>query len=191
MVDTQWVCYGVPGIRHGKQLSKTGYAVVPSGKLVGEKSWTKKVLFGNYKDAWGFTLYPEVEYITNSKTKKNSQWYEPPPPVIDPSKPGTWKNDTCRWCSEWIWRTCSKRSLLLCPDLLPKIIGITFCFRERHFGMSADIEAMSLEVKVPAEDSMCLRLVWWKKQADNLSTYEYARLISGAKDSPTCAKSAF
>ena len=53
--------------------------------------------------------------------------------------------------------------------------------------MSADIKAIFLQVQVPPEDAKCLRFVWRENQPDNISTYEYIRHISGAKDSPTCA----
>ena len=53
--------------------------------------------------------------------------------------------------------------------------------------MSADIEAMFLQVQVPPEDAKCLRFVRRENQSDEISTYEYTRHIFGAKDSPTCA----
>ena len=53
--------------------------------------------------------------------------------------------------------------------------------------MSADIEAMFLQVQVPPEDAKCLRFVWRENQSDEITTYEYTRHIFGAKDSPTCA----
>ena len=56
--------------------------------------------------------------------------------------------------------------------------------------MSADIEAMFLQVQVQPEDAKCLRLVSRESQSDNISTYEYTRHIFGGKDSPTCANCA-
>ena len=53
--------------------------------------------------------------------------------------------------------------------------------------MSADIEAMFLQVKVPVADAKCLRIIWRNNQSDDLSTYEYTRHIFGANYSPTCA----
>ena len=53
--------------------------------------------------------------------------------------------------------------------------------------MSADFEAMFLQVKAPLADAKCLRFIWREKLSDDLSTYEYIRHIFGANDSPTCA----
>ena len=69
-------------------------------------------------------------------------------------------------------------------------MGITFRLQEKPFGMSADIEAMFLQVKVHPEDAKCLRFISRENQSDNISTYENTRHIFGAKDSPTCASCA-
>ena len=53
--------------------------------------------------------------------------------------------------------------------------------------MSADIEAMFLQVQVHPEDAECLPFVWRENQSDDISTYEYTRHVFDAKDSPTCA----
>ena len=79
------------------------------------------------------------------------------------------------------------KSLIIGPDLLQNLVGIIFRFREKPFGMSADIEAMFLQVQVPPEDAKCLRFAWRENQSDDISTYEHTRHIFGAKDSPTCA----
>ena len=79
------------------------------------------------------------------------------------------------------------KSLFIGPDLLQNLVGIIVRFREKPFGMSADIEAMFLQVQVPPEDAKCLRFVWRENQSDDIFTYEYTRHIFGAKDSPTCA----
>ena len=47
--------------------------------------------------------------------------------------------------------------LLSGPDLLQSLIGIIFRFREHEIALSADIEAMFLQVAVPTDDSRCLR----------------------------------
>ena len=50
------------------------------------------------------------------------------------------------------------KSHFVVPDLLQNLVGIIFRFRERPFGLSADIEAMFMQVQVPLEDAKCLRL---------------------------------
>ena len=66
-------------------------------------------------------------------------------------------------------------------------MGIIFQFREKPFGMSADVEAMFLQVQTPPEDAKCFRFVWRENQSDDIFTVEYTRHVFGAKDSPTCA----
>ena len=48
--------------------------------------------------------------------------------------------------------------------------------------MSADIEAMFLQVQVPTEDAKCLRFIWRENQSDDISSYENTRHIFGAQD---------
>ena len=40
------------------------------------------------------------------------------------------------------------------------LIGIIFRFREHQMALSAEIEAMILQVAVPNEDGRCLRFLW-------------------------------
>ena len=53
--------------------------------------------------------------------------------------------------------------------------------------MSADIEAIFLQVQVTPEGAKCLRSVWRENQSDDISMYEYTRHKFEAKDSPTYA----
>ena len=89
----------------------------------------------------------------------------------------------CNATSEFEGLSLNK-SIFIEPDLFQNLVGI---FREKPFGMSADIEAMFLQVQVPPEDAKCLCFVWRENQSDGISTYEYTRHIFGANDSPKCA----
>ena len=53
--------------------------------------------------------------------------------------------------------------------------------------LSAEIEAMFLQVAVPNEDSRCLRFFWRDDPEQRIEVYEYTRHVFGAKSSPTCA----
>ena len=77
--------------------------------------------------------------------------------------------------------------LLPRPDLLQSLIGIIFRFREHQIALSADIEAMFLQVAVPSDDSRCLRYLWREDPEQRIEVYEYTRHVFGAKSSPTCA----
>ena len=126
-----------------------------------------------------------LEPIELLETRNETQWYLLHHPVINPNKPSKVRR-VCNAASEFEGHSLNK-SVFIGPDLLQNLVGIKFRFREKPFGMSADIEAMFLQVQVPPEDAKCLRFVWRENQSDDLSTYEYTRHIFGAKDSPTCA----
>ena len=73
------------------------------------------------------------------------------------------------------------------PDLLQNLIGIIFRFREQKIAITADIEAMFLQVKVPPEDCKVLRFLWRDNPNEPIKVFEYGRHIFGANSSPTCA----
>ena len=77
--------------------------------------------------------------------------------------------------------------LLSGPDLLQSLVGIIFRFREHQIALSADIEAMFLQIGVPSADSRCLRFLWRDNPEQRIEVYEYTRHVFGAKSSPTCA----
>ena len=77
-------------------------------------------------------------------------------------------------------------NLMAVPDLLQSMIGIIFRFREKQIALTADVEAMFLQVKVPSTDCKVLRFLWRENHTDPISVYEYGRHIFGAKSSPTC-----
>ena len=93
----------------------------------------------------------------------------------------------CNAASEFEGQSLNRNSHFIGPDVLQNLVGISFRFRAKLFGMGTDIEARCLQVQVPPEDAKCLRSAWRENQSDNISTSEYTRHIFGAKDSPTCS----
>ena len=77
--------------------------------------------------------------------------------------------------------------LLSGPDLLQCLIGIIIRFREHQIALSADIEAMFLQVAVPNDNSRCLRFPWRDDPEQRIEVYEYTPHVFGAKSSLTCA----
>ena len=77
-------------------------------------------------------------------------------------------------------------NLMAGPDLLQSLIGIIFRFREKKIALTADVEAMFLQVKVPPADCKVLKFLWRENNTDPISVYEYGRHIFGAESSPTC-----
>ena len=82
---------------------------------------------------------------------------------------------------------CLDDKLLAGPDLLHRLIGTIFRFRERPIALTADIESMFLQVQVPDRDKSCLKFLWRPTMNEPVQIYEYQRHVFGAKSSPTCA----
>ena len=112
------------------------------------------------------------------------QWYIPHHPVLNPHKPEKVRR-VCNAAAKY--QGVSLNDMLLTgPDLLQSLIGIIFRFREHEIALSADIEAMFMQVEALPADAKCLRFLW-KGENQNVEVYEYTRHIFGAKSSPTCA----
>ena len=117
--------------------------------------------------------------------KSTREWYLPHHPVINPNKPGTVRrvlNGAAKFRGYSL-----KKSLLTGSDLLQNLVSISLRFRRHAFAVSADIEAMFLQVGVPESDRSSIRFLWREDPDSGLVVYQYTRHIFGAKDSPTCA----
>ena len=123
-----------------------------------------------------------------SKTRNNLQWYVPHHPVINPNKPEKVRR-VCNAASKYKGVSLNDK-LMTGPDLLQNLVGIIFRFREHQVALTADIEAMFLQVRVPPDDCKYLRFLWRDKLEDDVQVYEYTRHVFGAKSSPTCANHA-
>ena len=118
-------------------------------------------------------------------TKLERQWYVPHHPVENPNKPGKVRR-VCIAASKFCGISLND-NLLTGPELLQNLIGIIFRFREQKIAITADIEAMFLQVKVPPEDCKVLQFLWRDNTNEPVNVYDYGRHIFGAKSSPTCA----
>ena len=121
-------------------------------------------------------------------TKLERQWYVPHHPVENPNKPGKpgQVRRVCNAISKFRGISLND-NLLTWPDLLQNLIGIIFRFREQTIAITAHIEAMFLQVKVPPEGCKVLRFLWRDNPNELIKVYEYGRHILGAKCSPSCA----
>ena len=106
-------------------------------------------------------------------------------PVENPNKPGKVRR-VCNAASKFRGISLNDNPLTG-PDLLQNLIGIIFRFREQKIAITADSEAMFLQVKVPSEECKVLRFLWRDNPNEPVKVYEYGRHIFGAKSSPTCA----
>ena len=84
------------------------------------------------------------------KARNKQQWYLPHHPVINHNKP----EKVCRVCNAKLnLMGVSLNDMLLSgPDLVQNLIGIIFRFGEHSTAMTADVEAMFLQVLVPSDD---------------------------------------
>ena len=120
-----------------------------------------------------------------NENRNRLQWYLPHHPVINPHKPGKVRR-VCNVAAKYQGVTLNDK-LLSGPDLLQSLIGIIFRSREQQIALSADVEAMFLQVAVPNDDSLCLRFLWREDPERRIEVYEYTRHVFRAKSSPTCA----
>ncbi|XP_075248279.1 uncharacterized protein LOC142341244 [Convolutriloba macropyga] len=122
-----------------------------------------------------------ITAVTNQDTKNT--WYLPHHQVINKQKPDT---------TGGVTNTASKYkgvslndALLTGPDLLCNLHGLLLRFRQFEVAVTADIEAMFMQVGIREEDQNALRFLW--SDNDEERTCKYQRLIFGATCSPACA----
>ena len=121
----------------------------------------------------------KVDQAELNETKDNLQWNLPHHPVINPHKPENVRS-VCNAAARNQGVALNDKSLSG-PDLLQSLIGISFCFREQQIDLSADIEAMFLQVAVPNDDSRCLPFLWRDNSEQKMEVYEYTRHVLGQK----------
>ena len=126
----------------------------------------------------------KVPVVELMKTKELRQWYLPHHPVVSPHKDKVRRvlNGAAKFKG-----TSLNDKLVIGPDLLNNLLGVLLRFREGKMAISADIEGMFLQVKVPTDDQRCLRFLWREETSQDVEVYQYTRHVFGAKSSPTCA----
>ena len=117
-------------------------------------------------------------------TKSDLQWYVLHLPVLNPNKPDKVRQ-VCNAASKFGGVSLND-NLMAGPDLLQSLMGIIFRFREKQIALTADVEAMFLQVKVPPAGCKVLRFLWRENNTEPIPVYEFGRHIFGAKSSPTC-----
>ena len=110
------------------------------------------------------------DLLTNDHARKvqskdngplGTQWYLPHHPVFHPQKPG--KVRVVFDCSAKYHRTSLNDQLLQGPDLTNTLVVVLTRFREEPIALTADIEKMFYQVRVPSTDCDALRYLWWPK----------------------------
>ena len=127
----------------------------------------------------------KVDKAELNETKDKLQWHLQHHPVINLHKPEKFRR-VCNAAAKY-YGVALNDKLLSGPNLLQSLIGIIFRFRQHPIALSADIEAMFLQVAVPNDDSRCLQFLWREDPERRIEVYQYTSHVFGAKSSPTCA----
>lgn len=92
-------------------------------------------------------------------------------------------------CAITIQGTSLNDQLQQGPDLTSPLIGVMTRFRKESIALTADIEAMVHQVKVPPKDSDLRRFLWWPSRFYSQDLVEFRMTVHlfGATSSPSCA----
>ena len=114
-------------------------------------------------------------------------WYLPHHPVVNPKKPE--KTRVVFDCAAKYRGHSLNDRLLQGPDWTTSLIEVLCRFRLGTIAVSADIQEMFLQVKVPTEHRDALRLLWWPDNNMDKTPMEYRLTVHpfGAVSSPFCA----
>ena len=82
-------------------------------------------------------------------TKRDLQWNVPHLPVLSPNKTDKVRR-VCNAASK-VGGVSPNDNLMAGPALLQSLIGILFRIRQKQIALTADVEAMFLQVKVPLQ----------------------------------------
>ena len=189
-MKTKYTCYGLMALfpfPHLKNFTSEVLFTLFSKSL--EKRLEKNL---NLKTQYASDIRSDVEkgYVVpvsphDSKNRSDREWYVPHHPVLNPNKPGKVRrvlNGASRFHGNSL-----NNSLLVGPDLLQNLLFVLMRFREHKYAISADIEGMFMQVGLLENDQRSLRFLWREDPTSDVSVFQYARHIFGAKDSPTCA----
>ena len=164
------------------------YVSLPNNKWVAQKQLSsleiklaRKPQLGSLYEASIATDIEKgyVSFVPDSEANREDAWYLPHHPATNVNKPGKIRRVTN--ASSVYQGTSLNSSLLKGPDLLCNLTGLIMRFREKCVALSADIEAMFMQVSVPPSDRRFLRYLWRNE------VHEYNRHIFGATDSPCAA----
>ena len=88
-------------------------------------------------------------------------------------------------------RVTQKQTSIWTRPAAEEFFGISFLSREHQIALSADIEAIFLQIAVPSDDSRSILFFWPEDSKQNMEVYEYKQHVSEAKSLPNCANYSF
>ena len=154
-----------------------------------EKKLSKDQLM---KEMYQKTLDTDIEMghvkpVIFSSITPSRAWYLPHHPVTNPNKPGkvrrfsnaasVFKVNTLNSLTGLLTQPIIL-NLLLGPDLNNNLVGLLLRVRENAVAISADIEAMFIQVGIIEKNQPSMRFLWPINQS--VEQFQYTRLIFGA-----------
>ena len=122
-----------------------------------------------------------VKPVIFSSIVPSRVWYLPHHPVTNPNKPRKVRRVSN---AASVFKGNSLNSNLLTgPDLINNLVGLLHRFRENPVAVSADIEAMFMQVGIIEKDQPLMRFLWPTNHS--VKQFQYTRLIFGARCSPS------
>ena len=128
-----------------------------------------------------------AEEVTNFERSDGGVWYLPHHPVLHPKKPG--KVRIVFDCAAKYRGTALNDCIHQGPDLTNKLLGVLLKFRQQPVALSADIEGMFCQVRVPPKERDVLRFLWWADDDPDkpVKLYRMTTHLFGGVWSPSAA----
>ena len=133
-----------------KRLEGTMKKLIGNGLMEKYATGIQEMLDKGYAEA-----VPKAELVRND----GALWYLPHQAVLSESKPG--KVRIVFDCAAKQKGISLNSQALQGPDMVNKLLHVLLRFRCHPIAVTADIEAMYLQVRVPAKDRDCLRFLWY------------------------------
>jgi len=121
------------------------------------------------------------------KLQDQTVWYLPHHPVSHPKKPGRVR--VVFDCASEYRGSSLNKTVHQGPCLTNNLVSVLTRFRTGKIAISADIEAMFCQVRVPEEDRDVLRFLWWKDNdmEKSIICYRMCTHLFGGNWSPSAA----
>ncbi|MBM6549406.1 hypothetical protein, partial [Streptococcus dysgalactiae] len=103
-----------------------------------------------------------VSKVNTTKEEVVGRWYLPHHPVLNINKPG--KVRVVFDCAAEFRGTSLNKVLLQGPNINNSLLGVLLRFRKHEVAVSADVEEMFLQVRVPITDRRALSFLWWDSE---------------------------
>ncbi|CAH8505861.1 unnamed protein product [Schistosoma mattheei] len=126
---------------------------------------------------------PEIQVQPSYRPR----WYLPHHAVLNPKKPE--KLRVVFDCAAKFAGVSLNDMIYQGPDTTAELVCILLRFRKEAVAISADVEEMFMQVKVPESDRGALRFLWWQEgdMAREPSEFQMTSHPFGATSSPFCA----